>query len=714
MNETPPPAVEIAARWRLLEQPFGARRYDGERPDAPTERRLSEPAPGVIEVAGTTRPGLVVTAPHATNHQRAGEVKWADRGTGGLALLLAELTGCGALVAVGALTDDPGDANFDERHPFKDRLADLSPDVVVDLHGMRTREGYDVDLGFGDGAIPERFLAALDETDLRFTRNGVFDAMRTTTVAAFAQERGIQAVQVEIGAHLRPPTMHDDDGARLVMTLAAAITAQTTSARHPDTAPRPATADLDPGTDPHPETAPPPGTERPPAPASEASTVPAPPRLPHDTSSPPPGPPSSALTGTHHLATTLVPVPSGFPTAVLHPDLLSGTSGPVPVTVTASGRTAVAWAWTTAADGMPRRARELGADRVGVTRRLVTQLGGGTPPSHVDVTVPPHERLRIVSALADDMPAQHEVQVSPRDIGERASYLLVRAGVTAWVTAVPREHVRPGTLRLGYQHRLLTTSGPRADDSAEHALLVAAPRSMIADTRRGSWPRRLVDTTDRALENLWRRLFRAPEFSARVVQAHAGDDSASIIALHPAAFERLGVPSGNQVLVRWGGREAVAQAVEDHDPPSSDPRATVSKSEQRVNRLWPDPPADLSSQTIVRMSAHLRAQLGAPTSTVVSVRRRLRTVLTANLNRLVIPVAGFGLAIHQINDPRWPVIGVAAVLMAVFALARLRMPRPSGRAHVDRSWVQRMAAPPTSSTPSAHVEPEKTGDMMRQ
>jgi hypothetical protein len=380
------------------------------------------------------------------------------------------------------------------------------------------------------------------------------------------------------------------------------------------------------------------------------------------------------------------------PTVVVRPELLPGTTGPVPVTVSAEGRTAVAWAWSTEADGMPARVRELKPGQAGVTRRVVAALADA---DHVDVVVPPLRRHRVVAALADDLPGPHEVQVSRRDVPARASYLLVRDGVTAWVTAVPRHHVQPGTVRLDYQHRLLTMSDARAGNAegTEHVVLVAAPRLMVESPPVRPWTRRVGAAVDRGLERLWRRLFGAPEFSARVVQAHAGDDSVSMVSLNPAAFDRLGIEPGQQVLVRWGGREAAALAVEDHDPPSSGGAAAVSRAAQRVNRLWPDPPGDLSPHVVVRMSAHLRAQLDAPTATVVTVRRRLRTFLISNLNRLVIPVAGLGLAIHQINDPRWPVIGTAAVLMTIFALARLRMPKPRSVAHVDKEWVEGMADP---------------------
>lgn len=640
-----------------MEQAFIAQRYDGDRPDPLPGRRLSEPAPGIIEIAGTSRPGLVVTAPHATNHTRSGEVKWADRGTGGLALLLAELTGCGALIAVGGLTAEPGDANFDAHHPLKDRLAQLAPVAVVDLHGMRTRDGMDVDLGFGEGALPEGFLAALDRSDLQVTRNALFDAMRPTTVAAFAQARGVPAVQIEIGAHLRPPDGEPQALARLVTDLTAAVELEATEV---------------------------------PAAQSAAGTAPGP--MPDD----------APQTVAHRLDTVLARIPSGVPMAVLHPDLLPGTRGPVPVTVQVGDRKAVAWAWRSDADGIPERLRELPPTRAGLTRMTVAALTGGsglTAGSGVvdqaDLVVPPMSRLRVVSALGDDLPGPHEVQVSPQEFAAPAAYLLVRDGVVTWVTAVPREHVRPGTVRIAHQYRLLTAvravpGEARDPEDPQHLVLVAAPRDMIDRPTAPSWSRRAMVAVDQWSERLWRRLLRAPEFSARVIQAHAGDDGESVVALGRGTFDRIGVAPGMQVIVRWGGREAVARAVEEHEPPSG---AETARAEQRVNKLWPETPDDLPGQDIVRMSAHLRAQLGAPVSTVVTVRRRMRTFVTANLYKFALPVAGLALAVYQINDPRWPVIGGAAAVMALFALARLRMPKPPRHPRVDRDWVDTMASP---------------------
>ncbi|WP_020016886.1 hypothetical protein [Promicromonospora sukumoe] len=605
-----------AARWLDLERIFSQDRYDGGGPPwpVPIAAGVAEPTPGLLEVAGTVRPHVVVTAPHATNHEREGAAKLADRGTGGLALLLAELTGCTALVAVGT----PGDANYDEEHALKDRLAELRPAVVVDLHGMRSRPESDVDLGTGSGLVPASVVAALDDGDLRVTTNAVFSAMRPTTVTAFAQALGTAAVQVEVGAHLRVPSGAPEELTRLVAALVAAIECAAAPAR------------------------------------TRYTAVP-------------------------------VKIPSGLPTVVVHPDVLAGIHGPVPVTVATDDRSTVAWAWSAAADGVPEAARGLLPGEIGASGGLSDAMTGAT---ELSLRVPPIAPLRTSAALARDMPAADEVQVNPADLVP-GTYLLVRNGVTAWVRAVARGHVRRGTVRLAYQLRLLIAADGAADDSS--VALVAALPEVIRSGAQGPWSRRFGAAVDTVLEHLWRALFRAPEFSARVVQAHAGDDGAPVVTLHPAVFDRIGIESGQQVLVRWGGREVAALAVADHDPPETGVPPESIKRVQRVNRLWPHLPDGMSPHVVVRMSSRLRGDLGAPVATVVTVRRRLRPVLVGNLNALVVPLASLVLAGAALPDPHWLMLGLGTAVMSVFALARLRIPQPRSGARVDKGWVEEMA-----------------------
>lgn len=217
--------VRTVREWAALEAPFAARRYAGDRTAIRSiASRGREVRPGAFHLPATRRAHALVTAVHATNHTRQGRVKYADRGTGGLALLLAELTGCGALVVVGA----PGDANHDAAHPFKDALLDVEPGMehVVDLHGAVELDGGHVDLGTGHGAVPAAFIESLQHADdLRVSTNAKFSARDPNRVTTFAQRCGLAAVQVEIAAIARPPAVGLPLCQRVLTGLAAALEA---------------------------------------------------------------------------------------------------------------------------------------------------------------------------------------------------------------------------------------------------------------------------------------------------------------------------------------------------------------------------------------------------------------------------------------------------------------------------------------------------------
>ncbi|WP_125775121.1 hypothetical protein [Antribacter gilvus] len=653
-HQTSTPSVtDVAARWLALEQVFSEERYDGGRPPWPVEvaNRVVESTSGLLESLPGTRPHVVITAPHATNHVRAGAMKVADRGTGGLALLLAELTGATALIAL----HSTGDANFDVEHPLKVRLAELRPALVIDLHGMRRRPGSDVDLGAGDGLVPDAFVSALRaSSQVLVTVNEVFDAMRPTTVTAFSQDLGIRAVQAEIGAHLRPPMGESADLGRLALLIAGAIN------------------------------------------ASEALV------------------PEAAVPGAVQISrpATAVRIPSGVPSVVVPPDLLPGTTGPIPVSVAVDGATVHAWAWASSTPGMPEAVQVLPPGHFGLTRRLTASLetssGGQDAVRPVTVTFPGTAQLKPLAALVDDLPAGDEVQVSPDEFpGPPRRYLLVRGGVTAWVTAVPRAHVRPGTVRAGYQLRLLTET--EGADEAGDFTLVAAGSVRSASRRalsawgqvRAAW-RLLHLGLDQATEVVLRFLFRAPTAAVRVIQAHPGDDGQAIVALHPAVFDRIGLEPGQQVLVRWGPNEVVAVAVEDHDPPSVGAPPEGARKVQRVNRLTPDLPDGVAPHVVARLSSSLRLALDAPVATVVSVRRRMRPILVGNLYTLVIPLASLVLAGAALEDPNWWLINAGTLAMSVFALAKLRIPRPRAEMRVDREWQETLAG---DGEPSAKMSP---------
>lgn len=168
--------------------------------------------------------GVVVTAPHAVPHVRDGVTKRADMWTGGLALLLAELSGAACLVE----TSGVGDPSWEHEHAFKDDLAALEPAVVLDLHAMRAVEQV-VEVGSGEPSgspAGPRALAvrhALDTAGVPTLLDHRFPARGATTLVQWARARGIGAVQLEVSVRFVPPFADDDAIVRLVRGLTAAV-----------------------------------------------------------------------------------------------------------------------------------------------------------------------------------------------------------------------------------------------------------------------------------------------------------------------------------------------------------------------------------------------------------------------------------------------------------------------------------------------------------
>lgn len=205
--------MDLAAHWRELEELFASSGY---------QRYSSTP---VAVVPGVPHPRVVISAPHALNHVRNGQTKPADRGTGGLALLLGAHLGVSVVLAG---QSDNGDANHDREHPLKDAIAALDPLLVVDLHGMRERPGhpFEADLGLGPtGLVPERFVMTLSGL-LTTNENGLFASANTTRVTAWSQVRRIPAVQVELAASMRPPLGNDRNVAWAAKAFLEALRAE--------------------------------------------------------------------------------------------------------------------------------------------------------------------------------------------------------------------------------------------------------------------------------------------------------------------------------------------------------------------------------------------------------------------------------------------------------------------------------------------------------
>lgn len=195
---TPP----LLSAWRAAEARFAANRYDGDPTYSPARN-------GLFVADGGAESKAIVTAGHAVNHVRDGQSKRADRGTGGLALLLAERTGAAAYVMA---SRDYGDSNHDPCHPLKTALgAAFGPNrAVIDLHGMGGHGGADVVIGTGGdvrfgGSLAVRAERAFRANGLSVQIDDHFAATGPHRIVQYAHQHDVPAIQIELSARLRPP-----------------------------------------------------------------------------------------------------------------------------------------------------------------------------------------------------------------------------------------------------------------------------------------------------------------------------------------------------------------------------------------------------------------------------------------------------------------------------------------------------------------------------
>jgi hypothetical protein len=187
--------------------------------------------------------------------------------------------------------------------------------------------------------------------------------------------------------------------------------------------------------------------------------------------------------------------------------------------------------------------------------------------------------------------------------------------------------------------------------------------------------RRAARLLDFGLETALRALLRSPTAVVRTTQSPVGDDSASVIRLHPELFASLGLRPGMQVTVTWCGLQVAALALNDYEAYDQE-TSSFLKERQAVERTASPDSSPLPAHLVARLSLSTRHQLGIPAQTVVEIRRRLRPMVLSQLNQLTIPVTGIFLAGAAIPSLRgWPLVGGLAIVI-LFGLAPLRRASP--------------------------------------
>lgn len=91
---------------------------------------------------------IMISAPHAVNHTREGQLKYADKFTGAFALLLHSLTGCHIIYSARHYSYDP---NYDASNAYQLFLQEYIKqhhiEVLIDLHGAKEERNYAIEIG---------------------------------------------------------------------------------------------------------------------------------------------------------------------------------------------------------------------------------------------------------------------------------------------------------------------------------------------------------------------------------------------------------------------------------------------------------------------------------------------------------------------------------------------------------------------------------------
>lgn len=207
------PAATVDA-LRAAERRYRANMYDGSG------------APGSVHFVDRTESSpLVIVAPHAVRHHRAGAIKAPELFTGGIAEVLGDRLGASVLTVDG-LVPDWGDDWAGRDDEFTRILHDLPSDaVIVDLHGMRDTSS-EAPIVLGTGRSSGATTAALRQSLRKafgadVTDEGRFGARSGYTVVDHMQRRDHAAIQIELAYSTRDP----DDGKvpRTIDCLAAAL-----------------------------------------------------------------------------------------------------------------------------------------------------------------------------------------------------------------------------------------------------------------------------------------------------------------------------------------------------------------------------------------------------------------------------------------------------------------------------------------------------------
>lgn len=383
------------------------------------------------------------------------------------------------------------------------------------------------------------------------------------------------------------------------------------------------------------------------------------------------------------------------PAVRLHPVVFAALGLPdltlATVHCAATGKTALAWATANGGgdwDGCPtpwHRSAQLSA---AAWRALVSD---GPPRSGEQVRITfPICRFAVRPARVERLLAGDEICLHQEDalkFGIAGSAIVNYCGIPGAFRVVLSDDERDrGFARLSYQSRMLLGVPQRRFELLPEIHVACLPRSarsgplLLEEPRWEGGPSpywRGLRKLGGWIEQAATAVLRAPELAFRTIDALPGEDHARTVRLAPEFFPLLGIQPGQQVYVTWGPRNhviATALIKENYDKGPDQWAATDRvghhSGEARV----------IPKFARLRVGAEIRGGLGIPRTAVVTIRRRVSSLMLAKLNELILPVTGLFISLSAGAKLKVWEVTAAAIVILILLLTPLRVRRtPRGR-----------------------------------
>jgi hypothetical protein len=378
------------------------------------------------------------------------------------------------------------------------------------------------------------------------------------------------------------------------------------------------------------------------------------------------------------------------PVGAVHPDVLKRFDIFPESQVLLEAKTRSAIVWIHSNTDVPL----LGNDNisVGLSKRTI-KLMEVKDGDEIDLLIPEFKKLLCQPALIDDLPVENEVFVSPvirKLVTNSHGWALLTANgldipVRPRVRNMNDDIIRMSILmRVFLQVGIQTENGmvqlSRIPDKENLPLEIRLKRNSIIARKYGVFvyfcnlPLRIIQ---QMIEWVLRPLLLAPKILLETSEAPIGDDYRHIVRMPISIFPLLGISAGDQIILNWAGRQVIAIALVLSE---ADQTHHIDKSIQGVDLYLEHQIEKIPNHLKMKVSASIRSELGIPRYSVLSVRRRLFTIVTKKINQLILPIGG--LVLMGLAVPTLPksilFIGLLLVVFFSFLPDRYQVP-PTGR-----------------------------------